>query len=404
MINTRMRLSCILFLGLFVCPVLRAERFAYKHKTGDKFRILSTVEEDVYVNRRFDHHSEILNRIAAEVSGVNANSAEHRAVFQTAEKAEGADRGQSFQWSREYKSEFSRDALGYLAVDPSYFMPMVRNVPVFPNHDLKAGDTWSAEGAEAHDFRETFNIAEPYKIPFTAHYTFLGEREWQGQRYPAFSVSYRVFAEPTIKSATFYPVRIMGASDQVVYWDIALGQPVFYEEHFRMVFNLSNGNTIEYQGRAQAEIIEAEPMDKKSMAEEIAEELSELGLDNDIVVRETDDGITLSVENIQFLGDSAALLPEEQAKLGKIGEILLRHRDRDILVGGHTALAGTEESRAKLSLERASVVADYLIEQNIRSSDRVVVRGYGAERPIADNRTETGMRRNRRVEITILEN
>jgi outer membrane protein OmpA-like peptidoglycan-associated protein len=404
MINAHVRLSCILLLGLFVCPLLRAERFVYKHETGDKYRILSTVKEDVYVNRRFDHHSEILNRIAAEISGVNAGSGEHHAVFQTAEKAKGADGSQSFQWAREYTSKFSRDTLGYLTVDPSYFMPMIRNVPVFPNRDLKVGNIWSAEGLEVHDFRETFGILEPYTIPFTAHYTFLGEREWREQRYPAFSVSYRVFAEPTIKSATFYPVRIMGASDQVVYWDIALGQPVFYEEHFRMVFTLSNGNTIEYHGRAQAEIIESESMDKKSVAEEIAEELSELGLDNDVFVRETDDGVTLSFENIQFLGDSAVLLPEEQAKLGKIGEILLRHRDRDILIGGHTALAGTEETRAKLSLERASVVADYLIEQNIRSPDRIVVRGYGAERPIADNRTEAGMRRNRRVEITILEN
>ena len=403
MINAHIRLSCILLLGFFVCPLLRAEHFAYKHETGDKFRILSTVEEDVYVNQRFDHHSEILNRIAAEISGVNAGTAEHRAVFQTAEKAEGAEVG-SFQWAREYASEFGRDTLGYLTVDPAYFMPMIRNVPVFPNRNLQVGDTWSAEGAEVHDFRETFGMPEPYKIPFTAHYTFLGEQEWQGRRYPAFSVSYRVFTEPTIKSATFYPVRIMGASDQVVYWDIALGQPVFYEEHFRMVFSLSNGNTIEYRGRAQAEIIEAESMDKKSMAEEIARELSELGLDKDIFVRETDDGVTLSFENIQFLGDSAVLLPEEQVKLGKIGEILLRHKDRDILVGGHTALAGTEESRAQLSLERASVVADYLIEQNVRSPDRIVVRGYGAKRPIADNRTEAGMRRNRRVEITILEN
>jgi len=40
----------------------------------------------------------------------------------------------------------------------------------------------------------------------------------------------------------------------------------------------------------------------------------------------------------------------------------------------------------------------------VRTADRVVIRGYGAERPIADNSTEEGMRRNRRVEITILEN
>jgi outer membrane protein OmpA-like peptidoglycan-associated protein len=74
------------------------------------------------------------------------------------------------------------------------------------------------------------------------------------------------------------------------------------------------------------------------------------------------------------------------------------------MVSGHTALAGTREGRMKLSVERANTVTDYLLSQNVRSADRVVIRGFGAERPISDNLTEEGMRRNRRVEITILEN
>jgi outer membrane protein OmpA-like peptidoglycan-associated protein len=57
-----------------------------------------------------------------------------------------------------------------------------------------------------------------------------------------------------------------------------------------------------------------------------------------------------------------------------------------------------------LSIERAAAVADYLLSKNVRSADRVVIRGYGAEKPIADNSTQEGMSKNRRVEITILEN
>jgi outer membrane protein OmpA-like peptidoglycan-associated protein len=285
-------------------------------------------------------------------------------------------------------------------------MPMVRNVPVFPDKNLKTGDMWSSEGYEVHDFRDTFSIAEPYRIPFTAHYTMLGDKAWRGKSYPSFSISYRVFAEPPAPAAptAAYPTRITGASDQVMYWDTTLGQPVAYEEHFRMIFELSNGTVIEYRGRAEAELIEAEAMDKKSLAEAIADEVAELGLADEVTVRESDEGIILSFENIQFAEDSAELLESEADKLDKLSRILLHYQDRDILVGGHTALAGTAQGRTQLSRDRAASVADYLVENNVRTPERIIVQGYGAERPIADNRTEPGRKRNRRVEITILEN
>jgi outer membrane protein OmpA-like peptidoglycan-associated protein len=386
---------------IFVLSSLEAEQFVYKHKAGDRYRIISTVNENVYVDRRLSHRAEILNRIAVEVTGVNDGTGRHEAVFQTAEKAVGA--GRSFQWSREYQSQFERDRLGYLSIDGKYFMPVVRNVPVFPGRDLKNGDVWSAEGHETHDFRDSFGINEPYRIPFTANYTYLGNREWKGKSYPAFSVNYRIFTEPSPVPGRLWPMRILGASDQTVFWDFDLGQPAAYEEYFRMVFELSNGMTVEYRGRAEAEIVEAPAMDKNKIAEEISDELERLDI-TDTSVRVDDEGITISLENIQFEADSAVLRAGEKQKLDKIAEILRHYPDRDILVGGHTALAGTAAMRAQLSLERASAVADYLLSKNVRSQDRVVVRGYGAEKPLGDNSTEEGRRRNRRVEITILEN
>jgi outer membrane protein OmpA-like peptidoglycan-associated protein len=98
------------------------------------------------------------------------------------------------------------------------------------------------------------------------------------------------------------------------------------------------------------------------------------------------------------------MLPGEKEKLDKIVDILRRYQERDIMVGGHTARVGSEESSRKLSVDRASVVADYLIEKKARPQERVVVRGFGSERPVSDNTTEEGRRKNRRVEITILEN
>ncbi|GHV96071.1 membrane protein [Spirochaetia bacterium] len=393
-------------LGLLriLCPQrAAAEEFFYKHQAGDKYRIISTVKEDVYLDYRLSHKAEILNRIAVEVASAAGGKGYHKVVFQTSERAAGIGAGRGFQWSREYESEFERDRLGYISIDKKYYMPVVRNVPVFSGKDLQPGEKWSADGHEMHDFRDSFGISDPYRIPFTANYEFLGDRQWKGKTYPAFSVSYRILDQPPAARGRIWPTRIIGASDQTVYWDGALGQPAAYEEQFRMVFELSNGRIVEYRGSATAEIMESPAMDKTKIAEEINDEIKRLQIP-DASVRVVDEGITISLENIQFQADTAVMLPGERAKLDQITEILMRYKDRDILISGHTALAGVAEGRMKLSVERASVVADYLISRQVRTPDRIVVRGFGADKPIADNRTAEGMRKNRRVEITILEN
>jgi outer membrane protein OmpA-like peptidoglycan-associated protein len=391
---------------LAAAPGLWGEQFAYKHTPGDKHRILSTVHEEVYVNRRLTLRSEILNRVAVETLEAGGGTGRLRAVFQTAERAVRTGRsagGQSFQWEREYESEFRRDRLGRIAIDRRYYMPVVRNVPVFPDRDIQVGDAWTAEGHEMHDFRDSFGINEPYRIPFTAQYAFLGDREWKGARHPAFSVSYRIFWEPPPVAGTLYPQRILGASDQIVLWDLELGQAVSYSESFRMILELSGGLTVEYRGTAEAEILSAPEMNKDQAVQDINHDIAALGI-ADASARVVDGGIAISLENLQFAPESAELLPAELLKLAKIAEILRRYPDRDILVGGHTALAGTESGRERLSRDRAAAAADYLIAEKVRQPERVVVRGYGAEQPLGDNNTEEGRRRNRRVEIIILEN
>jgi outer membrane protein OmpA-like peptidoglycan-associated protein len=387
-------------------PGLRAEQFVYKHTAGDKYRILSTVHEDVYVNRRLALRSEILNRVAVDTLEAQAGTGRLRALFQTAERAIRTERtagGQSFQWEREYESEFQRDRQGFIAIDRRFYMPVVRNVPVFPDRDIKTGDTWTAEGHEMHDFRDSFGINEPYRIPFTAHYTFLGEREWKGRGYPAVSVSYRIFWEPPPAEGKLWPRRILGASDQIVFWDPGLGQAASYSESFRMILELSDGRTVEYRGSAEAELLMASRMDKEQAVRDINHDIASLGI-ADASARIVKEGIAISLENVQFQPESAELTPSEQLKLAKIAEILRRYPDRDILVEGHTALAGTEAGRTQLSRDRAAAVADSFIAGGVRPPEQVVVRGRGAEQPLGDNNTEEGRRRNRRVEITILEN
>ncbi|MCL2264743.1 MAG: OmpA family protein [Treponema sp.] len=404
----------VLIILFFICFSImsagaQGEVFEFKHEEGAKYRILSIVDEAVFINGFLSHRAEILNRIALEVTDVIDGKGHYKAVFQTSERilydSQEKEKAVStgFQWSREYESEFKRDKLGYLTIEPQYFMPVVRNVPVFPGRNLKVGDKWNAQAHEVHDFRDVFGIQEPYRIPFNAFYEYLGERKWKEKNYPAFSVNYNVESRPPPVQGKLYPVRISGTFNQIVYWDYLHGKEAAYEEKFSVTFTMSNGLKIEYRGTAQAELVEAEYMDREQIIAEISEELKRLEIP-DVIVKVVDEGISISLENIQFYADSDRMLPGEQEKLERIADILMRYPDRDILVSGHAALAGSKDYLLRLSQMRAKAVSDYLLSKNIRTADRIVTRGYGAERPIADNSTEEGMRRNRRVEITILEN
>jgi outer membrane protein OmpA-like peptidoglycan-associated protein len=377
-------------------------RFAFAYVKGDKYRALSTVNEDVYVNRRFAHSSRILNRIAFETADAapDGSSGTLRGRFETSERSAGDS---AYVISDDYDSEFVRDRLGRYTIDPKYYMPVVRDVPSFPDRELLPGDSWAAPGEERHDFRRVFGIPDPYKIPIDVRYRYIGPVTREGRSLLLVSASYTVFERPTEPRAygEAFPIQIAGYSDQKIFWDPSLGQPMAYEEAFDFVFDWSDGSTVEYRGSAKSEVIESELMDRDALKAEIEKAVADMP---NVSVAATEGGVTISLEQIQFEADSAVLKAVEAAKVGRIAELLKRYPDRDILVSGHSAAAGYAGGRKQLSEDRAKAVAERLITLGARPPERVRATGYGDERPIADNATEVGRARNRRVEITILEN
>ena len=415
----RKHVVCVLFLGLFFVIggffPLYAEIFRFNFKDGDTYRINSTVTEDVYLNGRFAHQAYITNRVTVEVSDVQPAesgkpaSALHTCTFMTSEQ----NSNRTFSWGREYPSVFRRDELGIYTIDEQYFMPVVRNVPVFPQHDVKKGESWRHSASEAHDLRDNFNIQKPFVVPIDVTYTYQGPAEREGKTYQSIEVNYDLYYDIPLNnirngrngSATLpmlYPVRTMGYSKQRLYWDNQAGILPYYDEVFTILMELNTGAVIEYRGTAKAELTLLQRMDKEKIVEILDKNIRDMGIPNTTVER-TDEGITISLENIQFEPDSARLLPAEKEKLKKIGNILASYPDYELLISGHTALAGRAEDRQVLSEQRASAVANYLIELGVREKHHIFTRGFGAEKPIAPNTTEVNKARNRRVEITVLE-
>jgi outer membrane protein OmpA-like peptidoglycan-associated protein len=114
-------------------------------------------------------------------------------------------------------------------------------------------------------------------------------------------------------------------------------------------------------------------------------------------------GTNNAMVTIYFPPNSAALLPEGREKLDGVDSILTNiGSGQKLLVTGHTARWGTEASCLVLSEKRAQAVKDYLVTHLAVEGNRIVSQGVGSLEPVADNRTEYGMRRNRRVEIEFI--
>ena len=171
--------------------------FAYDYHKGDKFRVLSEVSEDIYVNHVLAKRAEIMNRIAFEVadSAPDGGSASLAGTFVTSERAKGET---NYVVTGQYDSRFVQSRLGVYTIGDEYFMPVVRDVPTFPDHALSPGDTWTAPGEERHDFREGFGIPKPYAIPFVANYRYEGPETKGGRSVQRLSASYTIYYEPPV--------------------------------------------------------------------------------------------------------------------------------------------------------------------------------------------------------------
>ena len=71
-------------------------------------------------------------------------------------------------------------------------------------------------------------------------------------------------------------------------------------------------------------------------------------------------------------------------------------------IGGHTDAQGAEMANQKISEKRAESAKKYLIDKFNIPGDRMMVKGYGSKKPIADDKTKEGRAKNRRVEFKVI--
>lgn len=109
--------------------------------------------------------------------------------------------------------------------------------------------------------------------------------------------------------------------------------------------------------------------------------------------------ITEAARNIFFETGSDKLLNKSFNALNQVYAILNENKLYAINVEGHTDSIGNNVYNQVLSERRAQAVKSYLVKKGIQP-DRIAAKGYGEDKPVADNKTAQGRSMNRRVEIT----
>lgn len=116
-------------------------------------------------------------------------------------------------------------------------------------------------------------------------------------------------------------------------------------------------------------------------------------------VVKADSLIVLGAE-VLFETNKSTLRPEHFGTLNSIVKYLMDHPQRFVKISGHTDNTGSETHNITLSKKRADVVAEYLVINGV-NINRLETSGLGSSKPIADNKSEAGRKKNRRVELLI---
>lgn len=344
-----------------------------------------------------------------------------------------------------------------MLVDNGY--PSFRSFPTFTSRKIQKGDIWEAKAMRAVDPLSKGIIT---KMPIYVRYTYTGDDNYNGE--PVYLISAEWATRYNMGGTTTYVDcggdkelnYAHGSHKATIIVSKATGAALVIRDTVDETFVYKDGNKYQYKGTIslfteyppaidrsrliaalkkmdllddeEAEKLLQRPVAKddaiasdekkasckSSSAKDTAAKTEKLKKQieehqaksaksaTSISVDNTEAGIRLTIQNLQFKADSAELLPGEEKRLDQITEILRLAEGAQFLIEGHTASTGYEAGEMKLSKERADSIAAALSSRGI-GSERFICKGSGGKKPIASNDTAEGKALNRRVEITILD-
>ena len=106
-------------------------------------------------------------------------------------------------------------------------------------------------------------------------------------------------------------------------------------------------------------------------------------------------------DNLEFNTGKSTIRSSSFESLNDLATYLKENPQYNLLIEGHTDNVGSRSSNLTLSKNRANAVKTYLAGKGV-STARCITKWYGPDKPVADNSTDEGRQRNRRVEMNLV--
>lgn len=118
----------------------------------------------------------------------------------------------------------------------------------------------------------------------------------------------------------------------------------------------------------------------------------------------SEDKVTVVLgEAVLFDINSDVINENYYSTLAKMADILNKYPKTNILISGYTDNTGSDKLNQDLSKRRAEAAKNFLVKNKV-ATERIYTWGLGSKNPIADNNTEAGRAKNRRVQFVIMYN
>jgi len=143
-------------------------------------------------------------------------------------------------------------------------------------------------------------------------------------------------------------------------------------------------------------------LEAQARIKEQFEKVEKMFNSKEVRVFRENNNVILRLITLTFESGKSKLLAESFDLLAKVEKAIDVYPESELIIEGHTDSLGDDDFNQKLSQDRAESVLKYMVNAMRIPSYRLIATGYGETNPIANNETESGRSKNRRIDIVII--